>query len=140
MITTAITRGKESDPAEHRLYNNTEKPAIGTGQKKSHLSRRPRREFMPAVEIEERDDRYVIRAEVPGMSRESLDIHASGNLLTMIGTHEEPRSSDGGYYLTCERSYGSFGRSFTFPRPVDCAGMTVELDLGVLTIQVPKKY
>lgn len=96
-------------------------------------------EFAPRFDVKETKDAYVIRADLPGVREEELEVSLSGNLLTISGKREEEHWDEGDSYHAMERSYGSFARSFTIPDGVDAASITADLKNGVLSVQLPKK-
>ena len=83
-------------------------------------------------------DHYVLRADLPGLSDEDVNIQLQDNVLTISGerntAHEEQR---GGYYRL-ERAFGSFARSLTLPDGVNPDGVQAHFDRGVLEIRIPK--
>ena len=93
--------------------------------------------WRPPVDLHETADHYVITAEVPGMSREDLEIHASDGSLTIAGERrEQPDACE--QYHRIERGHGSFRRTFHIPSPIDDTNITADLHEGVLTIRCPK--
>ncbi|MFY9486185.1 MAG: Hsp20/alpha crystallin family protein, partial [Bacillota bacterium] len=75
----------------------------------------------PFVDIEETDNMYVVKADVPGFDKENIDIELSDNVLTISGKvdeRSETTDTDGGY-VRRERRYGAFRRSFMLPDEVD---------------------
>lgn len=95
-------------------------------------------EWMPAVEMLEKTDKFVVRADLPGMKKEDVDISVSDNNLTIKGerkTESETKEED---YYCCERSYGSFFRSISLPSNIDADKVSASLDEGVLEIKLPK--
>jgi HSP20 family protein len=94
--------------------------------------------WMPPVDIYETEDRYVVTAEVPGLSREDLDIQIQEGKLTLRGVRQSSDTSSVRFERV-ERGHGRFARAFALPRAVDPAGITADLQDGVLTISIPKK-
>ena len=94
--------------------------------------------FTPAFEVKETKDGYVFRADVPGIKEEDLEVHLTGQRLTISGKREEEKKQESETYYTYERSYGSFTRTFTLPEGCDGAKAHAELKEGVLTLLVPK--
>ncbi len=92
----------------------------------------------PALDVMERDDAIVIKAEAPGMKPEDINVSVHGNALTISGEkkeeHEDKRE---GYYHT-ERRYGTFRRTVTLPSEVDVDKIEAAHRDGVLTITLPK--
>ena len=95
--------------------------------------------FAPRFDVKETKDAYVIKADMPGVKEEELDVSLNGNLLTISGKREADHHDEGDAYYAIERSYGSFARSFTMPESVDGAGVTADLKNGVLAVYIPKK-
>jgi HSP20 family protein len=96
-------------------------------------------EFTPRFDVKQTKDAFVIKADLPGVKEEELDVSLTGALLTISGKREaERRESDETYYAI-ERSYGTFTRSFSLPDSVDGEHVTADLKNGVLTVVIPKK-
>jgi HSP20 family protein len=93
--------------------------------------------WAPPVDLHETDDRYVITAEIPGLTREDVQIEAHDGRLTLSGTRRE-RPTPCEQYHRVERGHGSFSRSFKVPVPIDVEGITADLKDGVLTVIAPK--
>jgi HSP20 family protein len=94
--------------------------------------------FLPPFEVKETKDAYLFKADVPGVKDADLEITVTGNRLTVTGKREEEKEERGDTYYTCERSYGSFTRSFTLPEGSDVDHVLADLKAGVLTVSVPK--
>ena len=95
--------------------------------------------WAPPIDVYETEDRYVIAAEVPGLTREQVDLALRDNRLTIRGTRSaEGPESDTRHYHQVERGHGSFQRTFEFAEAVDQAGIAADLRNGVLTITLPK--
>lgn len=95
--------------------------------------------WMPPVDIAEDPDRIVVRAEVPGMKQEEIEISFNDGVLSIKGSRKFEKESNERNYHRLERAYGSFVRSFTMPRTVDADRITATYRDGVLEIEVPKK-
>lgn len=95
--------------------------------------------FTPDFEVKERQDAFVFRGDLPGLSEGDLDISFTGNRLTISGHREMEDLHEGETYYTCERAYGSFSRSFTLPDGADTDNAKAEFKDGVLLLTVPKK-
>jgi HSP20 family protein len=93
--------------------------------------------WTPAVDILETSAEYIVTAEVPGMSREDLDIRVHDGRLTIGGERRE-RTMQCEQYHRVERGHGSFSRTFHLPVPVDGERVTADLRDGVLTVTCPK--
>lgn len=96
--------------------------------------------WSPAVEASELPTEYVITAELPGISPESIEIAMDGGALTLRGSKQEERSeeNESRTYHLWEREYGKFERLFRFPMDVAEHKVSAEFANGVLTIRVPK--
>jgi HSP20 family protein len=81
----------------------------------------------------------VFKADLPGMKEKDVEVSFTGNRLTLSGKREEEKREEKDNYFACERSSGSFSRSFTLPMGTDSHKATADLKEGVLTITVPKK-
>jgi HSP20 family protein len=107
-----------------------------------NLSRSPSRqlegvsEWAPAVDATTKNGDLVIRAELPGVQPEDVDISLHGNVLTIRGERKaEQEEESGGYYIR-ERRYGSFSRSFTLPQGTDESKVHARYEHGVLEVSV----
>ncbi|MGK4008304.1 Hsp20/alpha crystallin family protein [Sorangium sp. So ce1036] len=101
--------------------------------------RQPEGWFSPDIDLKETKDRFVFRADLPGVKESDVDISLSGRQLTISGKRDEEREErEGERYYTYERSYGSFSRTFTLPESADLDKIQAELKHGVLEIAVPK--
>jgi HSP20 family protein len=95
--------------------------------------------FVPAFEVKETNDSFVLKADIPGVAENDLDIAVHNNVLTISGTrHAEDRKEGEGYALY-ERQYGSFSRSFALPDSADGERIDAKLDSGVLTLTIAKR-
>jgi HSP20 family protein len=96
------------------------------------------RGWMPAVDVFEKADRFVVKAELPGMKEEDIDVSVVGDTLSIKGekkTETEVKEED---YYRCERSYGSFYRSIPLPPNVDANKIEASFDDGVLEVALLK--
>ena len=94
--------------------------------------------WAPAVDIFEKGEELVIRAEIPGVDKDDVDISVQHNSLTLRGERkrEQEVNEENAYRL--ERSHGSFMRSFSLPRTVDSSRISARYGNGVLDIILPK--
>ncbi len=94
--------------------------------------------WVPPVDIFETDTRdLVIKAEVPDMTREDIEVTVENNTLTLRGTKTLPSDIKEEQFRRIERRYGSFSRSFTLPNTVDASKVAAEYRNGVLTVKLP---
>jgi HSP20 family protein len=95
--------------------------------------------FSPAFEVKEREDAFVLQADVPGVNEADLDISINSNVLTVSGSRQAPERKEGETYYLYERAYGSFSRSFTLPDEANTEAVDAKLTGGVLTLTIGKK-
>jgi len=96
--------------------------------------------FTPAIDLQEADNAYIAKADLPGLEKDKIDVNVTGNVLTLSGERRiETQREDAqkGFYAS-ERSYGSFSRSVPLPGPVDESNITADYKNGVLTVTLPK--
>jgi HSP20 family protein len=96
------------------------------------------RGWMPAVDVFEKADKFVVKAELPGMKEDDIDVSVVGDTLSIRGekkTETEIKDED---YYRCERSYGSFYRSIPIPSNVDANKIEASFEDGVLEVALPK--
>ncbi|HEY2903430.1 MAG TPA: Hsp20/alpha crystallin family protein [Polyangia bacterium] len=96
-------------------------------------------EFTVRFDVKETKDAYLLRADVPGVKEDAVEVSLNGNLLTISGKREEEHRNEGEQYFALERSHGTFTRSFALPDNVDAEGISAELKHGVLSVQIPKQ-
>ena len=97
-----------------------------------------RRRWAPAVDLVEREDSLVLRADLPGLKEEDVHIEVRDNVLTISGERRaEFEDSEQGYYRI-ERAFGSFSRSLTLPEGVDSDKIDASFENGVLEVKIPK--
>ncbi len=95
--------------------------------------------IVPNIEMYDRKDEIVVKAELPGVAKEDIDLTITKDSLTLKGEvkrEEEIKEED---YYACERSYGSFTRTIALPAEVDSEKAKASFKSGVLEIVLPKK-
>ena len=96
--------------------------------------------WTPPVDLYETHTEYVLTAELPGLTRDQIEIHAEDNRIVVRGA----RGADAGREIPCEqyhrveRGHGRFSRAFSLPEPIDVAAVSADLRDGVLTVTIPK--
>jgi HSP20 family protein len=96
------------------------------------------RRWMPAMDLVESGDHFVLRADLPGMSEEDVKIELEDGTLTLSGERKaEHEEREEGYYRV-ERAFGSFSRSLTLPKGINPDAVTARFDRGVLEVRIPK--
>jgi HSP20 family protein len=94
--------------------------------------------WSPAVDIYETADSIVLKAELPGLSRENIDIQVRDNTLTLKGERKFEREVKDENYLRIERSYGAFQRGFSLPAVIQQDKIKATFKEGVLEVSMPK--
>lgn len=95
--------------------------------------------WTPAVDIRETDEAFHVHAELPGLTKEDVQITLENNVLRLSGERRFEKEDEKDSYHRIERAYGSFTRSFTLGSGVDSEGVKAQFKDGVLTISIPKK-
>lgn len=112
-------------------FDALQRPAAGLS--------RPHVEFAPSFDVLERDDHFILKADLPGVREEDLDVSVMDNQLTVSGTrHAEERREEEHYYMY-ERAYGDFSRTFTLPQQASTEDIEAVLENGELLVTVPKR-
>jgi HSP20 family protein len=94
--------------------------------------------WTPAVDIHETDERFVIKAELPGVSKDDVSIDVHQNTLTLRGQRKHEAEVKNERYHRVERAYGTFQRSFVLPAIVDQDKVQATYKDGVLELHLPK--
>ena len=115
----------------------TELNRLGNQLSRSSDSRRG--PFAPMVDILEKEDAILVKAELPGVKPDDVYVHVENNVLTLSGERKLEHEDDKDGYHRVERWYGSFQRSFALPRSVDSEAIEANLDAGVLSVRLPKR-
>ncbi|MBA3454945.1 MAG: Hsp20 family protein [Deltaproteobacteria bacterium] len=100
---------------------------------------RPATAFSPAFEVKETNDAFVLKADLPGVAENDLDIAVHNNVLSVSGTRNAEERNEGETYALYERQFGSFSRSFSLPDMADGERIDASLANGVLTLTIGKK-
>jgi HSP20 family protein len=94
--------------------------------------------WVPKVDVIDRDDQILVKAEMPGVRKEDIRVSLTGNVMTIRGETKREEKEEKGDYHRCEMSRGEFSRVLTLPADVDEAKAKAELHDGVLEITLPK--
>jgi len=94
--------------------------------------------WAPAVDIYETENELVVKADLPDMNPQDLDIRVENNILTIRGERKFEKRVSEENYLRVERAYGSFARSFTLANTVNSEAIKADYQNGVLTLSIPK--
>lgn len=91
------------------------------------------------IELKEKDKEYTVKAELPGVKKEDLDIDMEDNYITINAKKQEEYDEENDGYKKSEFSYGEFARTIYFPQEIDINNTKAKLEHGVLKITAPKK-
>ena len=91
----------------------------------------------PAINIFEKDDQLVVKAEVPGLKKEDIKLSLENDVLSLSGEMKQDGNEQACYHRK-ERTYGTFSRSFKLPYKVDPEKTSAKIDDGVLTLTLEK--
>jgi HSP20 family protein len=94
--------------------------------------------YVPAVDVVEDKDAYVLRAELPGVARENINVEVKDNHLVLSGKKEAVQRGEEGKYRYVESRSGSFSRSFELPRNVKADAIEATFKDGALSLRIPK--
>ncbi|MFL5818666.1 MAG: Hsp20/alpha crystallin family protein [Conexibacter sp.] len=96
------------------------------------------RRWLPAMDLVEADDHYILRADLPGLAEDDVKIEVENAVLTVSGERRAEHEQRGEGYHRLERAYGSFSRSLTLPEGVDPESVQANFERGVLEVNIPK--
>ena len=118
------------DTQLNRLFNDF----FGRASQEQNLTT-----WAPSVDIYEGEHELVVKADLPDIKPEELDIRVENNILTIRGERKFEKKVDEKNYLRVERSYGSFARSFSLANTVNTEAIKADYKDGVLTLSIPKR-
>ena len=95
-------------------------------------------QFTPSCEASETDKKYILKFDLPGVSRDDVKVDIVNDILTVSAERKEEKKGDDKKRHFSEISYGSYYRSFTLPSPVEADKVNAGFEDGVLTVTVPK--
>jgi HSP20 family protein len=96
------------------------------------------RRWLPAMDLVETKDDFVLRVDLPGLSEEDVNIELEDNVLTVSGERKTEREERKEGYYRVERASGAFSRSLTLPEGVNADAVKASFDRGVLEVRIPK--
>jgi len=123
-------RGSSPDSQLNRLFNDF----FGRASQDQNLTT-----WAPAVDIYEGEHELVVKADLPDIQPEALDVRVENNILTIRGERKFEKKVDEKNYLRVERAYGSFARSFSLANTVNTEAIKADYKDGVLTLSIPKR-
>jgi HSP20 family protein len=95
--------------------------------------------FIPAVDVQEEKDRYVVKADLPGVTPADIEVTAEKGILTLRGERKSEKRENAEGYERLERVTGSFTRRFALPENVQADAIKATFAHGVLTVSIPKQ-
>ena len=96
------------------------------------------RRWLPAMDLVESGDHFVLRADLPGLGEDDVNIEVEDRVLTISGERKAEHEVDKDGYHRIERAFGSFSRSLTLPEGIDADAVQATFDRGVLEVRIPK--
>jgi HSP20 family protein len=96
------------------------------------------RRWIPAMDLVEEGERYVLRADLPGLSESDVNVELDDNVLTISGQRRSEHEDRKDGYYRIERASGSFSRSLTLPDGIDPESINAHFENGVLEVRIPK--
>ena len=120
-----------------RLHSDLNRLFEGASASEGRTENAPRT-WAPAVDVAETEEALIVRAELPGMAREDIDIELSGETLTLRGERKFESEMKKDHYVRIERRYGNFSRSFTLATPIQADKVSASYRDGILEIVLPK--
>jgi HSP20 family protein len=96
-------------------------------------------DWVPAVDIKEEDDAFVIVADIPGVDPKDIEVHMEGGMLTIKGEKETEKKDEREGYKRVERTFGSFYRRFSLPDSADPEKISAKSNHGVLEVRIGKQ-
>ena len=112
----------------NRLFNTLLSPAEDRGAQR----------WMPAMDLIEAEDHFVLKADLPGLGEDDVSIEVQDNTLMISGERRDEHETRERGYFRVERSFGSFSRSLTLPEGIDPEAINASFDRGVLGVRIPK--
>ncbi|MFP4509710.1 MAG: Hsp20/alpha crystallin family protein [Spirochaetaceae bacterium] len=97
------------------------------------------RNVAPAVDVRETNDEYIVDVDLPGVSRDQIDISVADNVLTIKGEKTVQEKDNERHVYRCEIWSGSFQRTLSLPKAIDADAVQARMNEGVLTITLPKR-
>lgn len=95
-------------------------------------------DFTPLADIREESDKFLIKMDIPGLAKEDVKIQVEEGYLTVSGERKFESAGEKKEWIRCERTYGSFRRSFNLRGNVDEDNIAAEFNNGELTLTLPK--
>ena len=126
---------KEMSVLQNLMNHRFNEPFFSSGREDDELSLGA---WHPAVDMFDNDDKIVIKAELPGMSKKDFSVDVKDRVLTLSGQRSYDNEVKEENYYRRERTYGKFKRAFHLPADVDADNIKAEFKDGVLKVEIPK--
>jgi HSP20 family protein len=95
--------------------------------------------FVPAVNVSEKENAFLVEVSAPGLNKENFKIEAEDGTLSISFEHKEEKKEENTKYTRREFRYGSFSRSFTLPENISTTDISARYENGILSVELPKK-
>lgn len=95
-------------------------------------------DFMPAIDLVEKKDHFMVKAELPGVKKENIKISATSESVSIMGETKHEEKKEEGTYFCSERSYGAFSRTVNLPSHVKADKIEATYRDGILELKLPK--
>jgi HSP20 family protein len=112
---------------------------FGEGFGAPEASSSPNVAWIPSVDVHEEDDRFVVRADVPGVEPKDIEVTAADGVLSIRGERRADKRANGSGFERVERVYGTFVRRFTLPETAQAENIKAKQVNGVLEVTIPKQ-
>jgi HSP20 family protein len=96
------------------------------------------RRWVPAMDLVETGEQLVLRADLPGLTKDDVELEVKDGVLTISGERKADHEEKSEGYYRVERAFGRFSRSLTVPDGIDAEGITADFNEGVLEVRIPK--
>lgn len=120
------------------VFNRTLEELFGELARPGYEGQESTRPWQPPVDIVETEQAYEVRAELPGVQKDDVQLSVENNVLTLTGERKLEKDVNKENYHRIERLYGTFSRSFTLPSKVDAERVEAKYENGLLTVVIPK--
>lgn len=101
-------------------------------------AQRANEQFVPAMDISETEQAYIVEAAVPGLKPEDLNVTVENNVLYVSGEIRQEKTAEDQSYHRVERRFGKFQRSLTLPNTVKFNDISATMNNGILRLEIPK--
>jgi len=95
-------------------------------------------DFMPPVDVQETDNEFIVKADLPDVKKEDVKVHLQDGVLAIEGERRQEKEEKGKRFHKIEREYGKFVRRFAMPTEIDADKVRAEFKEGVLNVVLPK--